>query len=93
MTNSEALAIIVGLVMPLLVSWLKNSGWTTKQKFLFSVGVSLVLGAATSFFAGDLVISWEHALVDTAIVFIASQGTYKLWFEGTPLDKRLTGTP
>lgn len=93
MTNSEALAIIVGLGMPLLVSWLKNAAWSTRQKFLLAVGISLVLGFATSFFAGDVDLRWERILADMAIVFMASQGVYKLWFEGTPLDKRLTGTP
>lgn len=93
MTNAEALAIIVGLLMPLLVSWLKNSDWTTRQKFLFSVGISLVLGFATSFFAGDVALRWERVLVDTAFVFLAAQVFYKTWFEGTSLDKRLTGGP
>lgn len=91
MSNSDALAVLVGIGMPALVSWLKECTWPDKWQRILAFGVSLGLGFATSYFAGGLVLDWNHALIDTAIVFAAGQATYKLWFKKTEVNARLEG--
>ncbi|MDO8704090.1 MAG: hypothetical protein Q7J84_04010 [Sulfuricaulis sp.] len=89
MTNPDALSILVGIGMPALVSWLKECDWPDKWKRILAGVVSLGLGFATSYFAGGLVLDWNHALIDTAIVFIAGQATYRLWFRNTEVNAQL----
>ena len=91
--NSEAWAVIVGILMPLVISWLKDVSWPDRAKFYFSVGLCIVAGGLTSLFAGQLVFSWQNAVVDIAIVFLAAQVFYKGWFEGTGWERRLAGEP
>jgi hypothetical protein len=92
MTNADAWAILVGAAMPVVISALKSAAWPTKAKFLLAVVVCAVAGAGTAYFAGQLSLTWERALVDVAIVFTSATAVYKLWFEDTEIDKRLTGS-
>lgn len=89
--DNNVLAALVGVFMPMLVSWLKNVSWSTQTKFLLTLVVSVILGAATSYVSGTLGLTLATALADITIVFTASQVVYKLWFSGSPLDRSLTG--
>ncbi len=90
MTNAEAWAVILGIILPFLVSLLKGCDWDRRAKFALAVALSIAVGAGDSYFAGNLVVSWEHALVDIAIVFGAAQVVYKTFLEDTVVDKALT---
>jgi hypothetical protein len=92
MDNSQAVSFLVGIVIPLLISWLKSCAWPQRGKVLVALVVSVVAGAATSWAAGNLIWSWDRALVDAAIVVATGQGTYKLLLEGSGIDRRLTGS-
>ena len=92
MDNSQAVSVLVGIVLPFLISWLKQSDWDHKGKFLVAVVVSVIAGFATSWAAGNLIWAWEKALIDAAIVISVSQGFYKLILEDRDWDKRLTGS-
>lgn len=91
LTNSEAWAVIVGAVLPFVISFLKNCEWDTRIKFLLSLVCCAIAGAGTAYFAGQLALTKERVLIDIALVFLASQSVYKLWFEGTGINKRLAG--
>jgi hypothetical protein len=96
MTNEQAIAVILGIVMPVIVSFLKDCGWSTRQKFWFTILICGIAGAGTAFYTGGLAFTFEGAqklLLDVAIVFSASQVVYKAYFEGTGLDQKLTGGP
>lgn len=93
MSNADAWAVIVGVVMPFIISTLKNAAWPKQAKFALALGLSLVGGGLTAYFGGQLVFSWERALVDAAIVFTAAQAFYKLWIEDSQVDRLLTEGP
>lgn len=94
MTNEQALSAILGIVMPAVISFLKNVNWTARRRFWFAVVCCAIAGTATAYFTGGLTFTWggaQKALLDIAIIFSTSQAVYKGWFEGTAIDKRLTG--
>ena len=85
----EVWAGIVGVFMPFLVSWLKNRDWSKEGKFFFTLVISVVLGALTSFLANQLVFSWDKTATNFLIVFTAGQAVYKLWFEASTVETLL----
>ena len=90
MSNSEAWAVVAGILLPLLVSLIKQADWPSKAKFALAVVLSLAAGAAASYFGGRLTIGWEWVLMDTAIVLAEATAIYKLFFEGGRVDTFLT---
>ena len=90
LTNSEAWAVLVGAVLPFVISYLKGCSWDDNVKFAFAVVICAIAGVGNAYFAGQLALTKERALVDFAIIFMASQGVYKLWFEGTGINATLT---
>lgn len=90
MTNAEALAIILeGFFLPFIVSLIKRPDWPKRGKIALAVGGSLVAGLATAYVSNSLILSWERVLVDVALVLVASQGMYRLWFERSIIEERL----
>ena len=90
MDNSQAVSVLVGIVIPFVVSWLKSADWAPKGKFLVALIVSVVAGFATSWAAGNLVWAWDRAVIDAAIVVSVGQGFYRLILEDSGIDKKLT---
>jgi len=91
----EALAAIVGVFMPLLISFLKQPGWPEWAKVATAAVVSLAVGTATTAVSEGL----SYGEIDA--VFVSAAGclgaatlVYKTWFKSVPLlaklDARLT---
>ena len=93
LTNSEAWALILSIIMPFMVSLLKRPEWPRWAKVSLAVGLSLVGGLGTAFFDNQLAFTWVKAVVDAAIIIAGSQAFYLKWFEGTvigaAIEKRL----
>ena len=91
MSNSEALSIITGLLLPIVISLLKSDNWDRLTKILVTVALSGIIGLANSYFAGQLVLSWDKALVDAAIVLTTASTTYTMILEKSGLEQTLRG--
>ena len=90
--SPEALAAIIGVFMPLLISLLKRGTWPTIVNLAIAGLVSLLVGAITVGVNGDLELSNVDAvLTSAATAFTAATAVYKAWFATTALNATLTG--
>lgn len=81
-------SILVGFIVPLLVSFLKDVKWSRRTKYVFSMAVSVVAAAANMFLQGELH-SWFDLVVQAAVVWGVAQVNYKTWFGDTALNVTL----
>jgi len=92
--SPEALAAIVGVFMPLVISAIKRGTWPTVVNLGIAGGVSLLVGAASVWVQGDFDASEPGAiLTSTAACFSAATVVYRAWFETTSLNAKLTQLP
>lgn len=87
----EFVALIEGLLMPYVISYLAGSDWTRTVKTLFALLVSAVVATATLAVAGEL--QWDNFAVSASIVWATAQLKYNLWFSETELQETLLDTP
>lgn len=88
----EIAPFLVGLALPPVVMLAIRQNWSGRQKFAAVFGPALALGVVTSFLAGELAGGLGDGaiamLIDTALVFTASQLAYRLFWKVT-LEPRL----
>jgi len=92
--SPEALAAIIGVFMPLVISLLKRANWPSIVNLGIAGAVSLAVGVATVGVQGDLVIGNVGVVfTSAAAAFTAASAVYKLWFQGTEWNDRLADFP
>ena len=81
----EIAPFVIGLVLPPIAMIAIRAGWSGAAKFALSFATAMVLGVATSFFAGELAGPLPEALVavlvDTSLVFTGSQLAYRSFWK------------
>ncbi len=82
--------ILAGVIMPFIVSTVKRATWSDSTKVILSMVVSLALGAATAFIGGTMEWTIGAALANATAIFTEATLLYKIWFEGTTLNTKLT---
>lgn len=83
----EFLLLGCSLIMPLIVSWLKDCDWPDWAKVLLSLGIAVLGGALTSLVEGTLDLrSMTNA---SAVIFTCATVFYKTWFAQTMLNSQL----
>lgn len=86
--NQKGWTAVLGLIAPLLIAVLKQSGFTKKQNSLIALGVCLALGIADAFYFGAVdptaIAETVFQIVSTAFV------TYKMLFSALGIDTWLT---
>jgi hypothetical protein len=87
----EIVALVEGLLMPYVVSYLAGSSWDRPIKTIFALLASAVVATATLAIAGEL--DWENLAVSATIVWATAQLKYNLWFSETELNETLLETP
>lgn len=89
----QLISLLVGPFATWLISYIKGRTWTTKQRFIVAVAVSLFLGMLTAYVTNDLVLSqgmtWDDWIGNGLTVFLSATATYKLWFENTKTEDEL----
>ena len=91
--SPEALAAIIGVFMPIAVSLLKRASWPTWAKLAIAGGVSLAVGAVSTLVSTQVDVEPGSILPAAAAAFTSATVVYRLWFEGTVLNDRLTDLP
>lgn len=81
------ISVIQGILLPIVVSFLKGKQWSTNVKFLFSIGVSIVVAAITLFAENDF--NWRFLIVNAATVWASAQVVYQTWFKDTTAQSQL----
>ena len=96
--SPELLAVIVGFLMPPLLSLLKNPRWPSQLKLVMVGAVSIGVGMLGVIIDGSLDLNnleWENLemiLTAGAIAFAGATTTYKLWFQNVQLNATLEDT-
>lgn len=90
MISSEILSGLLGLVMPYIVEIVMVKLPKTKGRWLgyvLAYGVSILIGAGTSYFEGSF--DPENVLASAGSALIVSQGVYNLYFKPKKQDKAI----
>jgi len=82
--------IVAGMIMPFVVSALKRATWADSIKVILSMVVSLIFGGLTALIGGTMEWTIGAMLANATAIFTEATLLYKIWFEGTSLNARLT---
>ena len=86
--DQQGWTAVLGLLAPLAIAVLKQSGFTKKENSLIALGVCLVVGVWDSFYFGNVdpmdVAGTVFQVISTAFV------TYKMFFSALGIDEWLT---
>lgn len=83
----DLIPLLVSLLMPPLVSWLKDASWPDWAKVCLSVATSGVAAAIVSAIEGFINV---HTIgTSTAMIFSGATIFYKTWFQSSQLNERL----
>jgi uncharacterized protein YfaT (DUF1175 family) len=85
---TEASLFISGVVMTPLVSFVKQTRWPTKVKFLVSIVTSFVVASIAMALNGDFG-SFKEYLQKVSLVWAESQIIYHMYFGGTRFEETL----
>lgn len=81
--------LVLGLVTPFMVSFLKNPKWSTSVKVGLTAVISILLAIAVEFSSGTLVWSIESILPSAATIFATATILYKTLIADTVLNGTL----
>lgn len=91
-SDAELLAnFAASVVVPFVVSWLKQPSWSKQLRFAIAALLSLLGALAAQYAAGAL--DGGSIIVAAIGVFTAAQMHYKSWFEGLGLEDWLNPPP
>lgn len=79
MSNPDALAYILGIILPLVATMIKQAAWPGMAKVALAWGLAIAAGIGTAYVSGQL--TPGQALVDIAVVLGLSQTIYATFFE------------
>lgn len=87
-----AWAVVIGALLPVVISFVKNAAWDTQIKKYVAAAISLVVAVVyTGAELGWEIESWSEALsllaVSAGAIFTLAQSTYKGFWEGTKTEK------
>lgn len=85
--DTTVVSVILGLILPFVVSFLKGQQWSDNTKMLFSMGVAIVAAAATLLVQNDF--DWNALLTNAATVWATAQLLYRTWFQNTSAEVKL----
>jgi len=91
-----AWAALIGAVLPLVISAVKQKTWSTQVKKYVAAGTSLVAaviytGAAEGWELGSFSDFWAYLIVSGAGIFALAQTTYSGFWEDNAVEVRLAG--
>lgn len=85
--------LLVGNLVPFLISYIKDTRWSDRQKMLLAIGVSVVIGILSSLLTNGLILHREMSLDDWMANILAVYGgataAYKLWMQKTETNTTL----
>ncbi len=89
MGATEAAALIVGIVMPLLVAVVRQAGLPRWANTLIALAACGGAGMLTAWATGEL--TGQAVIVSIAIVFSAAQAAYQLYWRDSKLVAWIDG--
>jgi hypothetical protein len=87
---SITFSIIAGLIVPFVVSFLKNKAWSVQVKQVVAIVVSLAVGAGiTVIDNGVSIANWQDLLANFGIIFTVANIWYNQYFGNTSVNASL----
>lgn len=83
----EIANILIGLVIPYIISYLKMVKWKDYHKFALAVAICAIVALLTTYADGSVTVGSYWQKLST--LFIVSQGTYFTFFRGFGWEKSL----
>lgn len=84
MDNPEAIGLIIGIVMPLVITIVKQAGLERWVNLAITIIVCAIAGGLTAWACGQL--DPANVLGSTAAVFAASQAVYAAYWKGSEVE-------
>lgn len=88
MEFETVVSVVLGFVVPFVVSWLKNLKWHKAVRVALAGAVSVVAATGSLFVQGELT-SWSSLAANAAIIWGVAFANYKAWFQNTDLNAEL----
>lgn len=83
-------AALLGVVMPFVISFLKDVTWSTQAKHAVSLAVSAVAAVGiTAIDNGVDLANWQNFVANLGIIFTVSNVVYRQYFENTALNLKV----
>jgi len=86
MTKTAAVAAIVGVLIPFVISILKQAKLPRWANMLITIIVCAGAGLLTVYAVGDLSFTPSNILVTIGLVFVASQAVYASYWRESPVE-------
>lgn len=84
------IAALAGIVVPFIVSYMKNTAWSAKTKQVVAVGISLLAAVGITFIDNGVAIGeWKDILINLGVIFSVAQVFYQQYFGGTSVNAKL----
>jgi len=87
MNTSQAIAAIVGLLMPIIITIVKQAGFSRTANFAIAVASCVIAGGLTAWATGKL--TPANIVGDIAIVLTASQAIYASFWKDSGVESKL----
>jgi len=90
--TAEIWAGLIGIITPFIVEYLKKAGVQGNRIVTFVVAavVSVIIGAGSAYFSGDLSFEGQSVLGSIGAAFVAAQAAYNVYFKPLKLDDRIS---
>ena len=87
-----AWAVVLGALLPLAISFVKQSAWSTQVKKYVAAAISVIAaiiytGAAEGWVLDSFSEFWSLAIVSAGAIFALAQATYKGFWEDTGVER------
>jgi len=84
------IAGLAGVILPFVISFLKDTTWSTQIKHLVSFGLSAVVAFGITVVDNGVVISnWTEFLANLGVIFTVANVVYTQYFSNTELNKKI----
>ncbi len=84
------IAAVAGVLIPFLISFLKDVTWSAKTKQALAFGASLLVAAGITAYDNGVALSeWDNLAANLGVVFTTGQLVYQQYFSGTRVNARL----
>lgn len=79
---------LVGALLPLAISLLKQASWSTQQKRVAAAVVSVVAAVVTYFIEQGGWVGWGELVASAGVIYALAQVTYMGFWEGTDIEQK-----
>jgi len=87
MDNTQTIALLIGALMPFIITLVKQSGLNRWWNLLIAVASCGIAGTLTVWARGEL--QWGNWLAVVGVVFVASQAVYAAFWKDSGVETKI----